>query len=77
MLHSALLRPNKQLTLCFFFQMEMRSNQLIKDHELRRRDLMILRYDRQRTLCDEIISRQRQLIEGKSQSATPEYSTHP
>ncbi|XP_043243868.1 kinesin-like protein KIF19 isoform X2 [Amphibalanus amphitrite] len=43
--------------------MEMRSNQLIKDHELRRRDLMILRYDRQRTLCDEIISRQRQLIE--------------
>ncbi|XP_043199191.1 kinesin-like protein KIF19, partial [Amphibalanus amphitrite] len=42
---------------------EMRSNQLLKDHELRRRDLMILRFDRQRALCDEIISRQRDVIQ--------------
>ena len=48
-----------------FLQMEMRSNQLLKDHELRRRDLMILRFDRQRALCDEIISRQRDVIQGQ------------
>ncbi|XP_043207102.1 uncharacterized protein LOC122373266, partial [Amphibalanus amphitrite] len=55
----------------------MRSNQLLKDHELRRRDLMILRFDRQRALCDEIISRQRDVIQdmesgktGKSRSGS-------
>lgn len=44
-------------------KMEMQASQLLRDHELRCRDLMILRYDRQRQLCDEIITRQRQLID--------------
>ena len=32
--------------------------------QVRRRDLMILKYDKQRSLCDEIIQRQQKLIEG-------------
>nr|XP_045619203.1 kinesin-like protein KIF19 [Procambarus clarkii] len=44
-------------------KVEMQSEALLKEHELRRRDLVIMRYDRQRTLCDEIITRQRQMIE--------------
>ena len=31
---------------------------------MRRRDLLILKYDKQRSLCDEIILRQQKLIEG-------------
>ena len=46
-------------------KVEMESEALLKEHELRRRDLLILRYDRQRTLCEEIITRQRQMIEGQ------------
>ena len=42
----------------------MQSEALLKEHEVRRRDLLILKYDKQRTLCDEIIQRQRALIEG-------------
>lgn len=42
----------------------MQSAQLSREHELRCRDLMILRYDRQRQLCDEIITKQRILIDG-------------
>ena len=42
----------------------MQSEALLKEHEVRRRDLLILKYDKQRTLCDEIIQRQRELIEG-------------
>ncbi|GFU44696.1 uncharacterized protein NPIL_293261, partial [Nephila pilipes] len=41
----------------------MQSSQLTREHELRCRDLMILRYDRQRQLCDEIITKQRILID--------------
>ncbi|PSN54129.1 hypothetical protein C0J52_09468 [Blattella germanica] len=44
-------------------KMALQSERLIKQHELRRRDLVILRYDRQRQLCEEIITRQRQLME--------------
>ncbi|XP_042873369.1 kinesin-like protein KIF19 [Penaeus japonicus] len=44
-------------------KVEMQSEALLKEHELRRRDLLIMRYDRQRNLCDEIITRQRQVIE--------------
>ncbi|XP_069695410.1 kinesin-like protein KIF19 isoform X2 [Periplaneta americana] len=44
-------------------KMALQSERLIKQHELRRRDLVILRYDRQRHLCEEIITRQRQLME--------------
>ena len=42
----------------------MQSEALLKEHEVRRRDLLILKYDKQRTLCDEIIQRQKALIEG-------------
>ncbi|EFA08129.2 kinesin-like protein KIF19 [Tribolium castaneum] len=44
-------------------KMALQSERLVRQHELRRRDLLILRYDRQRQLCEEIITRQRQLIE--------------
>lgn len=46
-------------------KMALQSERLIKQHELRRRDLVILRYDRQRHICEEIITRQRKLMEGK------------
>ena len=46
------------------FQVEMKSEALLKEHEVRRRDLLILKYDKQRSLCDEIILRQQKLIEG-------------
>lgn len=45
-------------------KMALQSERLVRQHELRRRDLIILRYDRQRQLCEEIITRQRQIIEG-------------
>ena len=45
--------------------MEMESEAVMKEHELQRRDLMIMRYDRQRSLCEEIITRQRQMLQGK------------
>ena len=43
----------------------MKSEGLLKEHEVRRRDLLILKYDKQRSLCDEIILRQQKLIEGR------------
>ena len=45
-------------------KVEMQRDALLKEHEVRKRDLLILKYDKQRTLCDEIIERQRELIEG-------------
>ncbi|XP_022686279.1 kinesin-like protein KIF19 isoform X2 [Varroa jacobsoni] len=48
-------------------KIEMQTDQLIREHELRQRDLMIVRYDRQRLLSDEIIIKQKQLIEDISQ----------
>lgn len=45
-------------------KMALQSERLTRQHELRRRDLLLLRYDRQRQICDEIITRQRQLMEG-------------
>ncbi|KAL3255754.1 hypothetical protein MRX96_046669 [Rhipicephalus microplus] len=45
-------------------KIEMQTDQLIREHELRQRDLMIVRYDRQRLLCDEIIGKQKVLIDG-------------
>ncbi|XP_054715298.1 kinesin-like protein KIF19 [Uloborus diversus] len=44
-------------------KLELQSSQLSREHELRCRDLAILRYDRQRQLCEEIITRQRRLID--------------
>jgi kinesin family protein 18/19 len=45
-------------------KVEMQRDALLKEHEVRKRDLLILKFDKQRTLCDEIIERQRVLIEG-------------
>ena len=45
-------------------KVEMQRDALLKEHEVRKRDLLILKYDKQRSLCDEIIERQRELIEG-------------
>ncbi|KAG8190543.1 hypothetical protein JTE90_004118 [Oedothorax gibbosus] len=44
-------------------KLELQSSQLSREHALRCRDLMLLRYDRQRQLCDDIITRQRRLID--------------
>ncbi|XP_020708233.2 kinesin-like protein KIF19 isoform X2 [Athalia rosae] len=44
-------------------KMMLQSERLVKQHELRRRELLILRYDRQRQISEEIITRQRQLME--------------
>ena len=46
-------------------KVEMQSEALLKEHEVRRRDLLILKYNKQRSLCDEIIQRQKALIEGE------------
>ena len=48
-------------------KVEMQRDALLKEHEVRKRDLLILKYDKQRTLCDEIIERQRELIDGESE----------
>ncbi|XP_068244115.1 kinesin-like protein KIF19 isoform X7 [Palaemon carinicauda] len=53
-------------------KVEMQSEALLKEHELRRRDLLLLRYDRQRNLSDEIITRQRQMIEELNPTMPPE-----
>ncbi|KAJ1527139.1 hypothetical protein ONE63_008673 [Megalurothrips usitatus] len=44
----------------------------LRRHELRRRDLLLMRYDRQRHICDEIITRQRRLIEDGRLSLPPD-----
>ena len=51
----------------------MQSNAVLKEHEVKRRDLLILKYDKQRTLCDEIIQRQRMLIEGEEGNVKPQF----
>ncbi|GLH11353.1 Kinesin-like protein unc-104 [Gryllus bimaculatus] len=53
-------------------KMALQSERLIKQHELRRRDMVILRFDRQRQLCEEIITRQRQLMEEGCVSLPPD-----
>ncbi|CAG2065770.1 unnamed protein product, partial [Timema podura] len=53
-------------------KMALQSERLIKQHELRRRDLVIIRFDRQRQLCEEIITRQRQLMEEGSVFMPPD-----
>ena len=49
-------------------KMMLQSERLVKQHELRRRELMLLRYDRQRQISDEIITRQRRIMEGTFQN---------
>ncbi|XP_071540664.1 kinesin-like protein KIF19 isoform X3 [Panulirus ornatus] len=58
-------------------KVEMQSDALLKEHELRRRDLVIMRYDRQRTLCDEIITRQREMIEAMHDGAEMNHTMPP
>jgi kinesin family protein 18/19 len=45
---------------------EMESLVFLKDHELRKKDLQITRYQQRRNLCDEIIHQQRVLITGET-----------
>ena len=51
-----------------FVLFSIHSGEVAKEHEVRRRDLLILKYDKQRSLCDEIILRQQKLIEGERRS---------
>lgn len=51
-------------------KMMLQSERLVKQHELRRRELLLLRYDRQRQISDEIITRQRRIMEGRYISET-------
>lgn len=44
-------------------KMMLQSERLVKQHELRRHELLLLRYDRQRQISDEIITRQRRIME--------------
>lgn len=46
-------------------KMALQSERLVRQHELRRRDLVILRYDKQRQLAEDIITKQRQVMEGE------------
>lgn len=47
------------------FQVSLQAERLARQAELRRRDLQLLRAERQRRLCEDIISTQRRIIEGK------------
>ena len=49
-------------------KVEMESAALQQQHEVKRRDLLLLKYDRQRNLMNEIIKRQKALIEGNESS---------
>lgn len=46
-------------------RLEAHGTALAREHELRRRHSALRRHERQRQLCDQIITRQRQLIEGE------------
>lgn len=45
-------------------QVSLQAERLARQAELRRRDLQLLRAERQRRLCEDIISTQRRIIEG-------------
>lgn len=47
-------------------KVSLQAERLARQSELRRRDLQLLRAERQRRLCEDIISTQRRLIEGMS-----------
>ncbi|XP_040570892.1 kinesin-like protein KIF19 isoform X2 [Lepeophtheirus salmonis] len=53
-------------------KIEIQREGYMKEYEVRKRDILILKYDKQRNLCDEIIARQKQMIEGSSVSMPPE-----
>lgn len=46
------------------FQVSLQAERMARQAELRRRDLQLLRAERQRRLCEDIISTQRRIIEG-------------
>ncbi|CAG0924375.1 unnamed protein product, partial [Notodromas monacha] len=50
---------------------ELQRDALLREHQLRRRDLLLVRHEMQRNLCDQIITRQRQLISDNG-GAVPE-----
>ncbi|CAG0892328.1 unnamed protein product [Darwinula stevensoni] len=52
-------------------RVEMQRDALLREHEMRKKELMLLRFDMQRNLCDQIITRQRELLKAH-QSQTPE-----
>lgn len=43
----------------------LQSQRLAKEYALRQRDSTIMKYGRQRQICEEIITRQRKIMEGK------------
>jgi hypothetical protein len=45
-------------------RLEAHGAALAREHELRRRQSALRRHERQRQICDQIITQQRQLIEG-------------
>ncbi|XP_063240330.1 kinesin-like protein KIF19 isoform X1 [Bacillus rossius redtenbacheri] len=53
-------------------KLALQSERLSRQHELRRRDRALLRFDRQRQICEEIITRQRRLMEEGSVAVTPD-----
>lgn len=48
------------------FQVSLQAERMARQAELRRRDLQLLRAERQRRLCEDIISTQRRIIEGNN-----------
>ncbi|XP_011874280.1 PREDICTED: kinesin-like protein KIF19 isoform X3 [Vollenhovia emeryi] len=58
-------------------KMMLQSERLVKQHELRRRELLLLRYDRQRQISDEIITRQRRIMEAASATSSCHQPCHP
>ncbi|XP_049799926.1 kinesin-like protein KIF19 [Schistocerca nitens] len=53
-------------------KMALQGERLVRQYELQRRDALLQRYDRQRQLCEAIITRQRQLMQEGSVSIPPD-----
>lgn len=50
---------------------EMQSHALLKDNVIRQKNFVVQRFEQHRHLCDEIIKRQRQFIDGESSTTPP------
>lgn len=57
-------------------RLEAHGAALAREHELRRRQSALRRHERQRQLCDQIITQQRQLIEGLTQTLFTNTNKH-
>lgn len=44
---------------------EVQSSCLLRDFQIKKKDMVIARYRQQQNLCDQIITKQRNLIDGK------------